>query len=213
MPGYTRGISLSQLRFVKAVKNAVVLYGWNTKDFASIVTGVTAADITVLGHKTVAQLGGNPGVLRANKPKPARVTRVFNPNAGPDIQKGVSTFCDADQLTAALAAKWKLAKPAAGVSGGSSRMRLTAVEVGTVLYAFTLNAIDLTTYAADIGAKTNLTDTDFNRMVTGASIPKPAVMGRVLASGGTFSTFVDKSKIDTLRAAGWTLLQPAIQPL
>lgn len=216
MPVYTRGKPLDQLRFVRPVKNSTLAYGWKTKDFTS-VAGITAKDITPLGHKLADALKGLIPVFRANRPKPARVKKIAARSNDATIQLTISTFCDADALPAALKAGWSLVKASQSVGGGGNRARLAVVKTSGVLYAWSMNSVDFEEYKTLIGAEATISAADRLNIVRGLSAPRPARMKLLLTEkdkpDATYSTFVADDKVNDLAAAGWGVESSAVPPL
>ena len=213
MPIYTRGSLRDQIRFVLPFVGAGFRYGFLTKDLAA-VKGVTAGDISPLGHILPTALGSNPGVMRANAPKPPRVRFTHTPQATATQQKSISTFCSADKLKDALRTqKWRLAKPALSASTRKDDRNTTAaVLTGKVFYCFPMNSTDFSTYSSLIGAESKIGDAESKKIVWGSSQPRPAKMGlRIGGKKGTFSTYVADRQVDNLRGAGWKVLSPAIE--
>lgn len=208
MPAYTRGKKRDVTTYVKA--NATLFYGFRTKDLSSI-GGVTAADLTALGH-VVALPANSVSCFGANAPKPPRVTKRLT-SAGPTAQGSVSTFCDYNRLSNALAAGWSLAKDGRGVGLRNTGKTVTAVvEIGTngVLYSFPMNQGDFALYAAELGLKSAAsltTSAEQNRLVRGSTYPKPGRAIKDLGNGSRITTFYDPAKLSDLQTptSGWVV--------
>ena len=206
MPAYTRGKKRDQTRYVKA--NAVLYYGFRTKDL-STVTGVTAGDLTALGHLTTLPTNA-VACFAANAPKPPRVTKRIA-GATATSQGSVSTFCGFDALAAALSAGWNLSKDGRAVGLRNTGRTITAVvelTPGGVLYAFPMNQADFAQYAAELGlqsAATITTAAEVNRLVRGSTYPKPGRATKELDTGANVVTFYAPEQLGTLQSptSGW----------
>ena len=190
MPPYVRGVGRPDLIYVRI--NEFVLYGFARKDLTKI-PGVTAADITPLGHLTAAAAGGTAGAilcLGANAPKPARVRKRLG-NAV-TAQGSVSTFCSYNALAAAAGAGWRLVKPVhyvslSGPSAGRRGQTVIAELSNGTLYAFSMNTADVTAYAGALGlqaAAAVTTDVERKKLVRGSNVPRPGKAGLEVAVGG-----------------------------
>lgn len=108
MPSYTRNKKRENMIFVAV--NTVIRFGWKSKDL-SAVAGISAADLTKLGHTPEKEVSGTGLILivGAKAPKPARVTKKIK-DAGVTQQQSVSTFCAYDKLSSAIGDGWDLSK-------------------------------------------------------------------------------------------------------
>jgi hypothetical protein len=216
MPAYVRGTPRNNLTFVR-VNDYPLLYGWRAPDFSSF-TGITAADITALGHLTAVGAAAVPNrimILGANSPKPARVTKKLSP--GVTTERGsVSTFCAYNQGAAAVAAGWATSRGAKGVSvkpAAAGRRSQTAVaELSNgVLYAFPLNSSDFAIAAADLGLQSagQISATERKRLATGMSKTRPGKAAKE-DSDGLFVTYYSTASADTAATAGWDILSSEV---
>lgn len=196
MPSYTRGKKREALTFVAV--NTKILYGFKTKDLASI-GGVSSSDLTALGHLTATAANAQSGkilVVGAGAPKPPRVTKKL-PNAAAGTQGSVSTFCANSALSTALAAGWSLAKQGRGVmlkAASSSRATLTVIATlsNGAKYAFPMNKADFDQYGSQLGLESSAaitTTAEKDSLVRGSTVPRPGKASIELADGSVFSTF------------------------
>lgn len=199
MPSYTRGKKRENLVFV--LINDVVYFGFKPKDLSSL-TGVTAADVTALGHVTVANAtSGKVRIIGAQAPKPPRVTKKIS-GASVGQQQSVSTYCAYPSIATAQGAGWSLTKSRRSVTlraSSTDRPSLTAIATlsDTSKYCFPMNKSDFETYGADLGldsAVTITTEAERKKLVSGSSIPYPGRASKLLAGGSTFSSFFTTSK-------------------
>lgn len=212
MPTFTRGKKRDTMVFV-AVNN-VLRFGWKSKDLSS-VTGVSATDITNLGHQPQTSLTGTGLILviGAQSPKPARVTRKLS-GASVGQQQSVNTYCAFDKLAAALGAGWNLSKASRGVTiRGASADRSGLTAIATLSdgskYCFPLNKADYDSYGAALGLETAATITNATeraQLVSGCSKPRPGKAALQLAGGSTFSSFFSTAKMGDLLTAGYDVL-------
>lgn len=216
MPAYTRGKKRDQMTFVAV--NTSIRFGWKSKDLSSI-TGVSAGDLTNLGHLQQSALTGAGLILviGAQSPKPARVTRKIS-NAGVGQQQSVSTYCAYDKLAAILGAGWNLASAKRSVTiRNASPDRPSQTAIATLsdgsLYCFSMNKADFDSYAAALGlesASTITNATERNKLVAGCSKPRPGKAGLQLAGGASFSSFFSTDKLGSLLDAGYDVLSEEI---
>lgn len=199
MPVYTRGVKRDQIVYVPV--NAVILYGFSAKNIGSI-QGVSAADVTALGHLTPTAADAVSGgilILGANAPKPARVVKKIT-GAAITAQASVSTFCSYTKIADAQTAGWRLAKGRTSVSlqaGSTFKRSLSAIATlsNGALYVFPMNAADFATHGQALGlaaAASITTETERNKLIRGTTIPRPgkAVLDVTSdTSTGTFSSF------------------------
>ena len=207
MPSYTRGETRENLTLVRVNSSESTLYyGWKSKDLAS-ETNVATSDLIALGHTNFENLAsGSIYTLRAQAPKPGRCNKIIRRNPTV-VQKGsVSTFYGAGSLKTALAAGWNPIKRPRTVSLTNTPRYVTAVaELSNgVFYVFPLNKADFETYKAALGLKAPRevrSTAERNRLVRGASVPRPGRVGKDLGDGKTFSTFFstesESSALDT----------------
>lgn len=178
--------------------NERILWGYKTKDLASL-SGISTADLTdQLGHikqEAAQDLVGAILVIGANAPKPPRVTkRLTGTTTG---QRSVSTYCSVRTLSKALQNGWTMSKAGRGVTvraASGNRPSQTAIAElsdGT-LYAFPMNSADFKAYGAGLGlrdAATITSDAERARLVSGSRLPRPGRAGLELSDGSNFSSF------------------------
>lgn len=219
MASAARGRKREELVYVPA--SEFIMYGFKTFDLSS-VTGISASDITALGHVKAEGMTADATkvyVLRANAPKPPRVSKKTGATGGGTGTGGagveplsVTTFCGYNQMSAAFAAKWTLAKQGRGITfrGESSpgRQRTVAVPLGGGFYCFSCDRATFSSYGALLGLKGTLTDAEAKRAFMGSAGPKP---GRAQAktANGSFSSFYDPAKKGDLAGSdiGWSLTE------
>lgn len=215
MPTYLQNQPRNLLRFVKVRKNRLLFYGWKTKDLVTAL-GISAGDVTALGQKTavaVEAVSGAIGIIGANRPKPARVTKRINDNPAAADQGSASSFVDADFYAQALAAGWNIGK-AKGISLTQNARTTTvgALVEGGGYYLFPLNTTDALAYAEPLGLflPEQMSESDRAISFTGSSKPRPP---RVKKGSTGASTFCSYDAMDTAKAAGWTVLDEGVQML
>lgn len=211
MPSYTRGKKRENLFFV--LVNEFLYFGFKPKDLKSL-TGITDADITALGHVSVANaFGGILRVIGANAPTPHRVSKKIT-TASIGQQKSVSTFCGYSSVSTAQGAGWSLIKSKKGVSlkpSNTARQSLTAIATLSYgfLYCFSMDKADYEAYGAGLGllsAANITTEAERKRLVSGSSIPYPGRASKLLSGGSTFSSFFNSDKLDDVITAGYDIL-------
>lgn len=211
MSSYTRGKKRENLVFV--LINDLLYFGFKPKDLTSL-TGVTASDITALGHVAVsAAVAGKIRVIGSQAPKPPRVQKKIS-GAAIGQQKSVSTFCAYPSISAAQAAGWSLLKSRKSVTlraSSADRASLTAIATlsDTSLYCFPMNKADYELFGADLGletASTITTEAERKKLVSGASIPYPGRASKLLAGGSTFSSFFATAQQEAATTAGYDIL-------
>ncbi len=219
MASSARGRKREELTYVAA--SEFVMYGFKTFNISS-VPGITPSDLTALGHVAASGMTSDATkvyVLRANAPKPPRVSKKASTATAGTGTGGagaspltVSTFCAYNKLNAAYAEKWTLAKRGRGITfrGESSptRQRTVAVPIGGGFYCFSCDRSTFTTYGATLGLKGTLTAEEAKKAFMGASAPKPGTAGTKTASGSV-SSFYDPSEQGDLAGAdaGWSLTE------
>ncbi|MGL4498577.1 MAG: hypothetical protein ACRC78_12670 [Planktothrix sp.] len=217
MASAARGRKREELTYVAA--SASVMYGFKTFDI-SAVAGITAGDLTALGHVKAAGMTNDAAkvyVLRANAPKPPRVSKKTTAGTAGTTSGGagtspltVSTFCAFNKLNDAFAAKWTLAKRGRGVTfrgeNSPTRQRTVAIPIGGGFYCFSCDRSTFTTYGAALGLKGTLTEAEAAKAFMGASAPKPGNAGTKTANGSV-SSFYDPTKKGDLIGSelGWSL--------
>lgn len=224
MPASTRGKPRDRLCMLR-MNSAGVYFGFKTREFTG--TGVSDGDLN-------AQLGwilppsGIPEfldpnsllILRANAPKPPKVSKKLNPAATGTtgtIPLSLTLFCSPEKLGTATAAGWALAKRARGVkfvSENASARQMTAfVKVpatagtGDYYYGFSCDKSTFSNYGALLGLKSpaQLSATEReSRCFVGASSPKPKRASLKLANGSV-SSFCGEDEVSSLIAAGWSI--------
>ena len=197
MPAYLRGKVRDVLTFV-LVSNQGLYYGFKTKDLSAI-NGIGTADLTALGHLDVTALPATRiAVIGANSPKPPRVRKTINRNAGANEQKAVSTYCGINSISTALAEGWELINGGRGVTISNNRTITVGADLESGgIYLFPMNANDVATYAAALGLQKpeNLSLIERAQAFSGTSKPKPAIVSKQLTNG-TFRSFCSASKLD-----------------
>lgn len=213
MPDYTRGKLRNKPTYVLLFTTPVnIYYHWNAKDIPSLA-GVSAADLTShLGHLyTVAPEA--LVIVAASSPKPNTVRKSINRNPTANQQGAVSTFCGTANLNTASTNGWRLAS-----RGRVSRLRndartITAIaEMSNELYyASPMNAADHAAYKQQLGLlepNTVNSQSERNRVVTGASRPRAGRASKVLESGQTISAY--HSHTAPIFENGWASISPEI---
>lgn len=222
MPASARGRKRENTTYVAA--SEFIMYGFKTYDLTS-VTGITQTDLTALGH--VAGEGMTPDatkvyVLRANAPKPPRVSKKITAAATGTGASGtgslplsVGTFCAYNKISAAVAAKWTLTKRGRGITfrgeGSSTRQRTVAVPIGGGYYCWSCDRATFSNYATALGLKGTLSATEAAKAFMGASAPKPGVASAKV-NGVTVSSIYDPEQKGTLVGSevGWSLTEPIL---
>ena len=219
MPASTRGRKREDLIYVAA--SELVMYGFKTFDITS-VPGITTNDVTALGHiKAEGMVADSTKVyvLRANAPKPPRVSKKSS-NQSTGTGTGttgtppltVSTFCAYNKISDAMAAKWTIAKRGRGITfrgeGSSTRQRTVAIPIGGGFYCFSCDRATFATYGSALGLKGTLTETEAKKAFMGASAPKPGT-AKAITTTGSVSSMYDPTKKGDLAAseAGWSLTE------
>jgi hypothetical protein len=212
MPSYTRGKTKETIKFVQIVDAVPVYYGFASKDFASIA-GVSAGDITALGHILSDAIPADSiQILRATTPKPGTVKKRIATNPSAAQQGSVSTFVAGGSLQTALAAGWRLAKAYKLTSLTQNDRQVTALAVlsdGT-FYAFSMNKADFDSYGAELGLESPTTAgittaTEKTSVVRGSAWPYPGKAEKVLNEGSKVSSFYSTDAENTALAAGWQI--------
>lgn len=215
MPSYTRNITRDNFVFVPL--NTKILYGFKTKDLASLA-GVSSSDLTALGHLTATAAMAQSGkiyVVGASAPKPPRVSKKLS-NAAVGTQKSVSTYCGKTSLGAALTAGWNIAKNGHGVtlqaaSANSGSLTAIATLSDGSKYCFPMNKSDFDAHGAALGLESSTaitTITEKDSLVRGSSKPKPGRVSKKMSGGGTFSSFF--STATDVAEAGYNIIEEEI---
>lgn len=213
MPPYTRGKLRDKLTYVLVTNNAYFIF--KTKDLSALA-GISASDITAIGHKTAEAAASDTTKLRivgASAPQPPRVSKKLS-NAAVGTQQSVSTFCGYASLGTAQAAGWKVTKTrrsvlvraASALSG--SQTGIAQLSDGS-LYCFSMNKADFDSYGATLKLKSAATEqsaTELSKLVSGSSIPRPGRASVPTASGSSFSSFYSTEALGDLGAAGFSIL-------
>lgn len=211
MPSYTRGKTRPTLFFVAI--NDLVVYGFKPKDISTL-SGVTAGDITALGHQAASAVAaGKIRVIGSQAPKPPRVGKRIT-TAAVGQQQTVSTFCAYSSLASAQTAGWTLIKNRRSVTlraSSTSRGSLTAIATlgDGSLYCFPMNKADYDTYGVDLGLTTAIsitTEAERKKLVSGASIPYPGKASKIVGINSRFSSFFSTDKQGDISAAGYDIL-------
>lgn len=223
MSSYTRGVLRDQAMFVLVNRVIPLYYGWKTKDFGGVV-GVTATeyDRALLGHKLGSELpSGALIILRANSPKPPRVSLRVNDNPDVSQQESISTFCAIDKFADALKAGWVQGGYGSNVRLRSNARGLTAIATvysgeQELSYAFPMNRADFTAYGDQLGLlppESINTDTERARLIAGASQPKPgrAEMDVIATNGRKATISHPYSDLPGLPEAPWSSARDPIR--
>lgn len=217
MPAYTRNVLRDKLTFVHL--NALLLYGFKTKDLSAIA-GVTAANLTALGHLDNAAATALVGLIRVfgcNSPQPYRVTKRLT-GATVNTQASISTFCAYDKLAAAAAIGFNMSKARKGVKltpNSGSRRSVTAIAQlsNAINFAFSMNTADFTAHKVILGLKQSseiTTTAEKNGLITASPSTYPGKAQLVLPAGGTIQTYFTTSQASALATAGWDILSEEI---
>lgn len=210
MSSYTRGKKRPNTVFVYL--NNSIYFGFKPKDIASI-TGVTASDITALGHIPPSGVpSGRIKVVGAKAPQPPRVMKKLGNPVGQ--QQSASTFCAYNSLAAAQTSGWSLIKSRRGVtlrSAAAPRQSLTAIATlgDGSLYCFPMNKTDFESYGAELGLQSSTlitSDTEREKLVSGASLPYPGRASKLLSNGSTFSSFFSTASQGDVLDAGYDII-------
>lgn len=219
MAGAARGRKREDLTYVAA--SDFVMYGFKTFDISS-VAGITTSDLTALGHIKAEGMTVDSTkvyVLRANAPKPPRVSKkttntgVGTGTGGTGVQPlTVSTFCAYNKLNDAFAAKWTLAKQGRGITfrgeGSPTRQRTVAVPLGGGFYCFSCDRSTFDNYGTALGLKGTLTAAEAQKAFMGASAPKPGKAVAKLTTGTVTSMYDPTKKGDLIGSSvGWSLTE------
>jgi hypothetical protein len=217
MPSYTRGKKRENLVYVDI--NQYCYFVFKTKDLSSL-SGISASDITALGHKDETAVASDTTRIRiigASAPKPPRATKKLS-NAAAGTQQSASTFCGYTSIATAQAAGWKITKTRRSVSlraASALRGSLTAVAVLSdgSHYCFPMNKADYDTYATSLGLKDSSTltaATEVGKLVSGSSIPRPGKASIELGTGSRFSSFYSSNSRSDAASAGFDILSEEI---
>lgn len=210
MPEYTRGRRRDTYTLVRLTNNPSTFYAFYRKDYSGI-QGIANNSFAPLGHTTnVSVPPGSYIFLRAQAPKPARVKRFLNRDAGPNEQIAISTFCSPLSINSAQNAGWRLTKPPRSVVLRNARSVTAIAELSTgALYCFPLNSTDYDAWRVELGL-TNFSGinsaTERALLVSGSSIPRPGKVERPNGRGGKQTTFVATGSEDAAERAGWTVV-------
>jgi hypothetical protein len=196
MPPYTRGKVRDKLTYVLATNSCYFIF--KAKDISAL-SGISANDLTALGHKTAEAVATDTTKIRvvgASAPQPPRATKKLS-NAAVGTQQSVSTFCSYVNLAQAQAAGWKISKPRRSVllraaSALSASQTAIAVLSDGSGYCFPMNKADFDSYGATLGLKSAATENtaaELAKLVSGSSIPRPGRASIKLAGGASFSSF------------------------
>lgn len=190
---------------VKATPN--IYYFFKAKDYASL-PGITAADLTALGHAAPgSQSAGTVVVTTPKAPKPARFRKKLS---GTDLtQSYASTFGDgvtAASILAATQAGWEMIAPARTVSfGPSAKSKNIAVLLSNGVYVVRhVPTVDATTENATLfGWELSLSPALINKAIRGAKKMRAATVQKPLNTGGIKTFPCRWTKIGDAEAAGW----------
>jgi hypothetical protein len=201
--------------YVQVSATQEVYYGFFTKDLSAIA-GISAADVTALGHLTpagVAAISGAITFFGANAPKPAKFKKVLNRRPGAGVQGSVTTFGDGTTTASVLAAAGAGFKKIKDIRPCTFRNDARAVTVGiklsgtTGIYIQTINAADVTAYATELGLMLpgSLTASERERCFRGSNTNRPAKVQKVV-NNATVTMPVSSDKLSDAIDAGWSLV-------
>lgn len=195
-----------------------IQYAFKTFDIAS-VSGITAADLTAIGHSYAVPQTGIIA-LAINAPKPPRGSKKVTGIAG---RGSVNTFVAYDKIAAANAAGWAVSMKSARDIGNIGSTPLTTIAIATLsaasggaLYSFPMRTADFSARSQALGltaaSTTANSASERVKVIEGASYPRPgkakiseATIG-VGASAGrmqSFSSFYSTASAGTLQTTGW----------
>ncbi|NES64138.1 MAG: hypothetical protein F6K24_02165 [Okeania sp. SIO2D1] len=213
-----RGKAKDKVYYVAATP--FVMYGWKTYDLSSN-SGISDTELTQdIGLVDGATITLDPTkiyVIRANAPKPARVTKRLNTTPGTEegsvnSSLSVTTFCAYNKIAVALSKGWSLAQQGRGVSiigqDAPGRERTAFIPIGNGFYSFPADRTTFTQHGEILGyEQPGTTASQLDKAFSGTSSPKPG-KARLKTTTGSFSSFYTESKKDALMAAGWRLTLP-----
>jgi hypothetical protein len=223
MPSYTRGVLRDQAMFVLVNSLSNIYYGWKTKDFSGIGgVSTTEYDRTLLGHKLGSELPtGAIVILRANSPKPPRISLRVNDNPDVTQQESISTFCAIDKFAAALKAGWVQGAYGRNVRLRSNARGLTAIATvysgeQELFYAFPMNRADFAAYGDQLGLQPPeaiSTSLERAKLIMGSSQPRPgqAELDSVAANGRKTTISHPYSDLPNTPEAPWTSARDPIR--
>ncbi|MFB8788649.1 MAG: hypothetical protein U7123_07300 [Potamolinea sp.] len=218
--GINSGRQKDKVSFVLAT--ASISYGFKSFDIAA-ASGVTAADLTTIGHTATVPATGII-CLGVNAPKPPRGRKMVAGVAG---RGSVNTFIAFDKLVAAATAGWSISKIPTGI-GNIGTTPLTTIVVATLsasaggaLYSFPMRTADFTAKGATLGLTTASTAANSAveqaKVIEGATFPKPGKAKITQVPAGkarpeSFSSFYSSSVLDTLKTAGYSCSLEKLYP-
>lgn len=213
MPASTLGKKRDKPTIVKAT--GFIYYAFNTRDLAAL-PGVTAADLTALGH--LAQGAATAGAIvveGANAPRPARFRKRLTGTAeNPLTQESVTTFGDgttAAAINAAGALGWRLIKPPSEVGmGATTKGKNVAIKLTNGAYAIrnVSTAFATTDNATLLGWDMTLSDATIAKAIRGAKNMKPATVRKAISGGGVVTLPCKKTKLADAYNNGYTKGNP-----
>lgn len=210
------------------INSANLYYGFKAREFTG--TGISDADLKaqlgwIIPPETIPSfMDGNFGnallIIRANAPKPPRVTKKTTATGTTgDIPKTLTLFCSPLKVAAARATGWQLAKNGIGVKfvgEASSARQITAfVEVSgegsdtssKFYYGFSCDRATFSNYGALLGLQSTQqlsADQREKRCFMGASFPKPK-RASLKTANGNISSFCSSDNVASLISAGWSI--------
>lgn len=211
MSRFNRGRSREDLRFVAI--NDLLFYGFKTKDAASI-PGVSASDLTALGHQTATAIADNNTkilVFAPRAPKPVKFKKSLSNPAGQ--QQSFTAFCAYNAKATALAAGFTpVAKSGrkvslrAAVSGNGSKISAIAEMENGALFVWPMDSTDFGAYSTELGLQSaaNIT-TEAERKVLVAAPGAGMRPGRAVKqlAEGTISSYFSFGA--NIAASGWSV--------
>ncbi|NEN90311.1 MAG: hypothetical protein F6K48_15900 [Okeania sp. SIO3H1] len=214
-----RGKSKDKVFYVAATP--YIMYGWKTYDLASN-SGISDADLKddlgLVDGASMTLEANKIYVIRANAPKPSRVTKKLSDVPGGETGSvnsslAVTTFCAYDKVGTALSKGWSLARQGRGVSitgvqDGQGRQKTALIPIAGGFYAFPADRVTYSQHGEILGyQEPGTTGSQLDKAFSGTSSPKPG-NARLKTQNGTFSSYYDEAKKDELMAAGWRLSLP-----
>ena len=192
--------------------NDAVNFQYNSTNLSAI-TGVSATDVTALGHLTTAP-EGTLTITGCNAPQPAVFKKILGGGAVATTQKAVSAYGNASTkaaIAAARAAGWFLIKPIRSAQlGGGDKKTGVVVPLSNGLYEIVnVYTEDATaTNASLFGWNLTPGDTITKKMFRASSMMRAGrVKKKVTVSGKTGTQVLpcQWSKLESadVKAAGW----------
>lgn len=171
--------------------------------------GADAGDQSVLGQVSVdaARPANSPVIFGANRPKPARLSKVKTTGTE-------SSYASDSSIATARGADWRVTSPKKFALPRQSKKQI-AVYVQTnglsggprFKYAWMMDKGDFAAFGEELGIAA-VTAND--EVAFGVNAPKPANVAKI-SSGRSTGSFVDDAKFDDAVTAGvWVVRKPGI---